>query len=109
MFDAPSFFTRTTFAARKWSAKPPGESGGGEPKSQEGPGNHQRSRPQECQMKRRGRGQGGADPHRPQVGGKAYAARAVLVADGFHSRSRVWVTSIRAAVRTMASRLKKAS
>ena len=98
------------FAARERPADPPGDRGGGKPEEQYRPGHRQRGRLRCRQIDRRGRGDDGRDPHRPAGGEEAPCGSSRSGSpDGFHSSSRLRVTSIRPSVRTIASRLKNAS
>ena len=98
-------------------ADPPGDAGRDEPQEQDRRGHRQRGRSGRRQQDRRRRGDDRGDPHRPDRRRKLGAAGRVVerrrsgssAADGFHSSSRRCVTSIRHAVRAIASRLTVAS
>ena len=66
-------------AAGERAADPPGDDGGGEPQGQDGSGRRQRDRPGNPEVNRRGGGDRGGDPHRPEECRQALAAIAVRV------------------------------
>ena len=97
------------FAAGERPADPPGDSGGDKPETQNGPSHNQGGRSWKRESDHRGSGNERGDPHGPTEPARSVRLLRSESPDGFHSRSRLCVISIRQAVRTIASRLKNAS